>query len=152
MQVMLKADYICGFVDGEGSFHVAIYKDQAMKYGIKIIPEFHVSQRISSKNVLEELKSYFNCGYIKANHAGKITDQTMVYVVRNRQDLLTKIIPFFKSFPLQTEKGKSFIIFAKIVNMLANDKHANKSGIKQILKSAYSMNRNGRYRRKIIAL
>ncbi len=36
----LEPWYVSGFVDGEGSFHVAIYRDQNMKTGWKIIPEF----------------------------------------------------------------------------------------------------------------
>ena len=62
---MLNPNYILGFVDGEGTFHIAIYKDSQMKYGIKIIPEFHVSQRQNNKKVLEGLEGYFSCGYIR---------------------------------------------------------------------------------------
>lgn len=91
----LHPQYVVGFVDGEGSFHVAIYKDPRMKMGIKLIPEFHVSQRVSSRSILERLMDHFLCGYVKANHAKNDRDTTYVYVVRDRIALLTKIIPFF---------------------------------------------------------
>lgn len=149
---MLNPYYIAGFVDGEGSFHVAIYKDSQMRNGVKIIPEFHVSQRNSSKRILEELKNYFNCGYIKSNHATKLNDQNLVYVVRNRFDLLYKIIPFFKNYGLLTEKAEAFKAFAKIVGWLSQNKHSTLSGVKDILRIAYLMNRNGQYRRKKIIL
>ena len=55
----LKPHYVTGFVDGEGSFHIALYKDTKMKTGLKVIPEFHVSQRVSSRNVLDELVKFF---------------------------------------------------------------------------------------------
>ena len=68
MTKALHPQYIVGFVDGEGSFHIAIYKDVRMKMGIKVIPEFHVSQRVTSRSILDRLCSSFNCGYVKENH------------------------------------------------------------------------------------
>ena len=140
--------YIVGLVDGEGSFHIAIYKDSQMKTGLKIIPEFHVSQNAASKKVLEELKQYFGCGYLKINHLNRQSDQTMVYVVRNRADLLGKIIPFFKQFPLRTTKANDFNQFAKIVDLMNNGVHREKEGIREIIDCAYKMNQNAK-RRKV---
>ncbi len=145
---MLHAQYITGFVDGEGTFHVAIYKDPHMKFGIKVIPEFHISQRITSKHVLEKICSHFKCGYLKANHAKNPKDVTWVYVVRNKDDLLAQIIPFFQRYPLLTEKSKAFVQFAKIVHMMASKKHHSKQGLRAIVNIAYAMNRSGAYRRK----
>ncbi len=145
---LFHPQYIIGFVDGEGSFHIAIYKDKNMKTGIKIIPEFHVSQRISSKKVLDGLKKYFQCGYIKANHAKNYHDTTYVYVVRNRDDLLNIIIPFFEKYSFKTEKQKDFILFAKIVKQMKNKTHLSLMGVKKIIFLAYQMNQKGKYRKK----
>lgn len=144
---MLQQQYITGFVDGEGTFHIAIYKDSRMKHGIKIIPEFHVSQRVSSKHVLQELITSFGCGYLKANHANS-KDVTWVYVVRNRHDLMVRIIPFFKRNKLQTEKRHDFEVFARIVEMMHNGAHRTQTGIQKILRLTYSMNNKGKYRKK----
>ena len=140
--------YIVGLVDGEGSFHVAIYKDPRMKTGLKIIPEFHVSQNAASKVVLEELQKYFGCWYLKLNHKNRQSDQTMVYVVRNRAELLEKIIPFFEKFPLRTTKVNDFNQFARVVEMMEAGKHRETKGIKAIIKCAYDMNQNAK-RRKV---
>jgi hypothetical protein len=140
--------YVSGFVDGEGTFHVAIYRDMNMKTGWKFIPEFHVSQRISSRRVLDALVKFFGCGYVKANHSKNPRDATFIYIVRNRQDLLNKIIPFFRRFPLKTEKGKDFKLFSKVVAMMAARKHATKSGMKRMVALAYQMNGSGRYRKR----
>ena len=146
----LEPWYVAGFVDGEGSFHIALYEDPRMKTGWKSIPEFHVSQRQSSCSVLDDLVNFFGCGYVKANHAKNPKDVTFVYVVRNRDDLLTKIIPFFKSHPLKTEKSFDFSWFEKVVRMMANDMHRTKAGMRRIIATAYRMNGAGRYRRRII--
>jgi len=121
---MINPNYITGFVDGEGSFHIAIYKDKNTKQGIKIIPEFHISQRDNSKSILYEIKDYFSCGYVKENHPTNLRDRTYVYVVRNRDDLLKIIIPFFKKYKLQTNKAEDFSKFVKVVNLLSQNIHS----------------------------
>lgn len=143
----LHPQYITGFVDGEGSFHVAIYKDPRMKTGIKLIPEFHVSQRETSRFVLDQLVAFFECGYVKANHQNNPKDTTYVYVVRDRRDLLKRIIPFFKKYQLQTEKKNDFDCFANIVEKMEAKQHRDVSTLRGILKLAYQMNQNGKYRR-----
>lgn len=145
---LLDPWYVSGFVDGEGSFHIAISKDQTMKTGIKIIPEFHVSQRVTSKLVLDALVDFFECGYVKPNHRTNPKDVTMVYVVRDRNDLLTKIIPFFERYPLYTEKAKDFTIFAEVVKMMQFNEHLQIDGVQRIISLAYSMNGSGRYRKR----
>ncbi len=147
MDTSLDPHYITGFVDGEGSFHVAIYKDPRMKAGVKFIPEFHVSQRFTSKVVLDDLAEYFGCGYVKENHTTRMNDTTYVYVVRKRSDLLDKIIPFFEKFKFRTEKLSDFELFAQIVRKMDKGEHRTSSGAKKILDLAYQMNRGGRYRR-----
>ena len=141
--------YVAGFVDGEGSFHIAIYKDIRMKTQWKIIPEFHISQRFSSRGVLDTIVEFFQCGYVKANHATNPRDQTYVYVVRNRDNLLQRIIPFFRKYELYTEKAHDFETFARIVEMMANGAHRTNNGCRQIMNLAYTMNGSGRYRRNI---
>ena len=37
-------DYLAGYVDGEGSFHVAIQRNPSTRFGWQLVPEFHVSQ------------------------------------------------------------------------------------------------------------
>ena len=139
--------YIVGFVEGEGTFHVAFYCDPRMKQRIKVIPEFHVNQSYLRISTLREIKKYFGCGYIKVNHANRENDDTQVYVVRERKELIEKIIPFFERFKLRSIKNESFVLFAKIVKMLSQGKHLNRKGIKTIIKLAYQMNVGGKYRK-----
>ncbi len=139
--------YITGFVEGEGTFHVALYHDPRMKFGIKIIPEFHVNQSYLRINTLQEIQRYFECGYIKENHKNRIKDVTYVYVVRDRNDLQKKIIPFFHRYPLLSDKMKSFELFAKIVSQMTRTSHLSRGQVKKIIKTAYRMNNNGSYRK-----
>jgi hypothetical protein len=138
--------YIVGFVEGEGTFHVAFYKDPHMKQFIKVIPEFHVNQSYLRIETLEEIRRYFSCGYIKNNHIKNSRDTTYVYVVRDREDLLKKIIPFFEKYKFYSIKQESFKIFAKIVKQMARGRHRNKTGLQNIINLAYKMNVGGKYR------
>ena len=139
--------YVVGLVDGEGSFHVAFPKREDLVLGISVIPEFHVSQNYRSIKVLELLKSILGCGYLKANHPGS-KDNTYVFVVRDRNDLLTKIIPYFEVNNLLTTKINDFKIFATIVRMMDRGLHLNQKGIIKIIKLAYQMNEKGNRRKK----
>src|SRR3989339_315587 len=138
--------YISGFVDGEGSFHIAFCKDKNMKTNLKVIPEFHISQNDHSVRVLENIQNYLHCGHIKENHHGRKNDQTFVYVVRNRIDLSEKIIPFFQKYHLRTQKAKDFEKFAKIVQKMNTGYHTSIVGAKEIINLAYTMNDNGKHR------
>lgn len=147
-RLRLNQWYIVGFVDGEGSFHIALYKDERMKTNLKVIPEFHISQNACSIQVLEKIQKYFECGNIRMNHRQRKSDNTYVFVVRNRQDLLKKIIPFFEKYKLQTSKSNDFNIFSKIVKMMEEGKHQTESGMRKIIQLAYTMNANGKRRKK----
>lgn len=147
MSKNIHPQYIVGFVDGERSFHIAIYKDSRMKTGIKIIPEFHISQRLSSKQVLNLIQEHLDCGYIKENHAANNSDKIFVYVIRNRKDLPLKIIPFFETNQLHTEKQEDFILFAEIVRLMQDGGYRERYGVKKISSLAYKMNKQRKYRR-----
>ena len=134
--------YVTGLVDGEGSFHIAFQKREDLPLGISIIPEFHISQSANSKKALEIAKEVLGCGYIKPNHRYS-KDDTYVLVVRDRVDLITKVIPFFEYNNLITAKRNDFLIFARIVRLVSNRLHRTPDGIIKIIDLAYSMNNNG---------
>ena len=90
--------YLAGFVDGEGSFHVAVQRNPSTRVGLQLVPEFRVSQAPERRRVLDLLAERLECGHLRANHRGT-KDTTLVFVVRNRRDLLTKVIPFFERQP-----------------------------------------------------
>ena len=138
--------YVAGFVDGEGSFHVAVQRSRWTRLGLQVIPEFHVSQNPERIEPLKLIQAVLGCGYIKANHARHARDRSMVLVVRNRQDLAKRVVPFFERYPLRSSKQREFQTFAAIVRAMEQGGHLTKRGITQILEQAFAMN-GGRYRR-----
>jgi hypothetical protein len=143
-------NYIAGFVDGEGSFHIAVHRHPTVKCGWQMIPEFHVSQRGESKIVLDLIRETLQCGYVKENHRTNPRDTTWVYVVRAHQDLMNKVIPFFERFSLRTAKQFDFLKFSQVVNGIAVGKHKSREGFEELLQIAFSMNCSGAYRKRSI--
>ena len=139
--------YVAGFVDGEGSFHVAVQRSRFTRVGLQVIPEFHVSQNPERAEVLQLIQRVLGCGYIKANHPGSLRDHSVVLVVRNRRNLVERVVPFFEQFPLRSSKQLEFQTFAVIVRSMERGEHLTKAGMTQILRQAFAMN-SGRYRKR----
>ncbi len=100
-------NYLVGFVDGEGTFHVGIHERNQLTTGWQVYCEFHVSQNYDKISILEEIRKVLKCGYMKPNHRNS-NDKTYVLVVRNQQDLLNKVVPFFEDHPFRSPKQKDF--------------------------------------------
>ena len=140
-------DYLAGYVDGEGSFHVAVQRNPSTRYGWQLVPEFHVSQNPERATVLRLLQAHLQCGRIQANAKSGGRDRSLVYVVRGRADLLRNVIPFFERHPILSEKRREFETFAEIVRAMERGEHLQREGFERLLALALRMNGGGRYRR-----
>jgi LAGLIDADG endonuclease len=140
-------DYLSGYVDGEGSFHVAVQRNPSAKFGWQLVPEFHVSQNPERASILELLRVQLGCGRVRPNAGRGKRDKSLVFVVRKRDDLLMKVIPFFEHHPILSEKRLEFETFALIVRAMDRREHLTQEGFKRLLQLAVRMNGGGRYRR-----
>ena len=138
--------YLARFVDGEGTFHVVICRNEGLRAGFQLVPEFHVSQAPERRQVLDLLEQRLGCGRIRENHRGS-RDTTLVFVVRRRLDLLQPDIPFFETNPLLSSKQQEFVTFASIVRAMDAGEHLSHSGFEALKARALTMNGGGRYRR-----
>ena len=140
-------DYLAGYVDGEGSFHVAIQRNPSTKTKWQLVPEFHVSQNPERGSILDLLKERLGCGRIQRNASKRSRDKSLVFVVRNRMDLLTKVLPFFEAHPILSQKRIEFETFAAIVRAMGSGEHLSETGFHRLVEKALSMNGGGKYRR-----
>ncbi len=131
----LDAQWITGFVDGEGCFFVGINPHKEMTAGFQVLPEFTVVQHKRDVQVLHALKGYFDCGVVRVNH-----DDRMAYRVRSKEYLLARIVPFFIKHPLKTKKNVDFKKFRRILLMMEADIHLSIDGIEAIRAIAAQMN------------
>lgn len=125
----LHAQWIVGFVDGEGCFHVSIVKNQTMKTKYQVIPEFVVTQHKRDIKVLYALKTFFKCGVVKVNN-----EDRYCYCVRNYKHLYENIIPFFELHKLKTTKRIDFEKFRFIVRSMIQGRHLTLEGLEELQK------------------
>ncbi len=136
----LAAEWIVGFVDGEGCFHVGISQHPGMTVGFQVLPEFTVVQHKQDVQILHALKKQFGCGVVRVNHGDR-----MAYRVRSLQHLNEHIIPFFEKHSLKSKKRIDFLKFRRVVQLMSEGTHLTSEGVEEIRQIAGEMNR-GRLR------
>ena len=136
-------EYITGYVDGEGCFTVTFNQKLKVNLGWEMKPSFSVSQNEDKRQVLDIIREYFGCGYIRRDYA----DKTVKFEVRDHYDIMVKIIPHFEIFPLLSRKQKDFELFKKICRIVDQKIHLTKDGFIEIINLAYQMNGSGKRRR-----
>lgn len=134
------ANYISGYVDGEGCFCVSFSKREKLKTGWEVKPSFAIGQNFDRREVLDLISQYFNCGFMRRDY----NDKTLKFEVRSLDELLKKVIPHFELFPLKSSKQKDFLLFAKICKQMKKQAHRQKGGLKEIINLAYKMNISGK--------
>lgn len=133
--------WIVGYVDGEGCFSVSFFRNKTTKFGWQVFPEFVVTQGEKSKKSLDILEKFFKCGKIYINKRYDNHNENLYrYCVRSKKELIEIIIPFFRNNQLKTAKKNDFKIFAKIVQMMNENVHAELNGMKRIAKLVEKMN------------
>ena len=138
----VSAEWICGFVDGEGCFSVSLIKNKTTKSGVQIFPEFVVTQGAKSLNALEEIQHFFGCGNIFVNRRFDDHREPIYrYCVRSINDLTSIIVPFFANHSLRTAKENDFVIFQKIIRRMRTKDHLTEKGRRSIVQMIGTMNR-----------
>ncbi len=130
----LNAQWIVGFVDGEGCFYVGINPHPEMTCQFQVLPEFTVVQHQRDVQLLHSLKKFFGCGVVRSNHGDR-----MAYRVRGLNHLNERIVPFFEQHPLKSKKRVDFARFRKILRLMSQGKHLNLQGIEGIRAIASTM-------------
>ena len=141
-QERLKIEnWILGFTDGEGCFSVSLLKNKTSKLDWQVFPEFVITQGEKSKKALEIFQNYFKCGKVFINKRyDNHKEHIHKYCVRSIKDIQSKIIPFFTKHKLLTAKHNDFLLFKKIMKLMAKRKHLEKKGIIQIAVLIQKMN------------
>jgi len=134
--VILRPDYVSGFVDGEGCFSVLFGKRSTFKTGIEVRPGFSVSQGKSSKNLIQKVSLFFKT----PNENIRVDRETLKYESRDLDHLVSEVIPHFENYPLESNKQNDFLKFKQICLLMQQKQHLTKAGLEEIIEIAYSMN------------
>lgn len=134
--VNLNPYWVTGFIDGEGSFIIAILPSTGAN-NKKVSLRLSVTQKSHSVGTLFELKNFFGCGQVISS-----SKDCMRFVVQKKEDILTKIIPHFNKYPLVTSKGINFQTFKEAAEIVAKGEHLTLNGITKLINLKKLMNKN----------
>ena len=138
----LAAEWVVGFVDGEGCFSIPIFRNRSCRLGWQVQPEFAVVQGERSVSVLRALEKFFGCGVVSVNRRRDNHRQDMWrFGVRRLADLQERVAPFFEANPLRTAKAHDFMSFAAVVRMMGRGDHLTMEGLHRIAEIAATTNR-----------
>ena len=138
-QERLDKNWIVGFTDGEGCFHISINKIPKMTLGWQVLPEFRIVQHEKDEQLLFKIKNYFDFGEVRVNRTD-FHGTRKEFRVRGL-DNLNKIVKFFCENRLMTAKRKDFEIFSQVIDLMNRKDHLKKEGLEKIAKLISEMNR-----------
>lgn len=95
-------EWLVGFVDGDGTFNIYINPQEN-----KINFTFKIGQSLYNIKVLYLIKSKLGVGDINIKEGSN----SAAYRIRNKEFILTKIIPIFDKYPLLTSKRFDYLKF-----------------------------------------
>jgi hypothetical protein len=144
---LIRTGWVVGFVDGEGCFSIGFVRQpsragrKGYRAGYQVAHRFVVTQGAGSAASLEELQRFFDAGRIYENQRhDNHREHLHQYIVGNRSELVERIIPFFREYPLRTHKRVDFEKFALCLERIAAGQHLTAGGLIEIAKIAETMN------------
>jgi hypothetical protein len=132
--------YISGFVDGEGCFCVSYQPSKRHRFGWEVRPSFSVSQNANRAELLYMIQERWGCGFIRPDRS----DKTLKFEVRNVGNLVAKVLPHFRKYPLVSSKQADFRRFERICELANDGGHLELAGLEEIVRLAMGMNPSGK--------
>ena len=136
LELNLNPYWVTGFIDGEGSFIIAMLSSTGPTKK-KVSLRLSVTQKSHSSGVLYDLKNFFECGSVIPS-----SKDCMRYVVQGKNDIINKIIPHFCDYPLITSKQLNFESFKEAAEIVQKGEHLSLEGITKIVELKKKMNKN----------
>ncbi len=101
-----------------------------------------MTQNVSGRSALEELKSFFGVGRVYVNERqDNHREHLGQFIVNRREDLVGTIVPFFEAHPLHTAKQHDFEKFACCMRLIEDGRHLDVDGLIEIAEIVETMNR-----------
>jgi hypothetical protein len=133
---IIDPNWFAGFVDGEGSFIVFIYKSKTTTgYAVKLT--FSLSQNYRDKELLSSCVNFLNCGRVSE----KPQTSSVELLITKFSHIEDKLIPLFNKYPLFGIKQRDYEDFCKIALLIKHKVHLTNEGLEQIRQIKSGMNR-----------
>jgi len=129
--------WVAGFVNGEGCFHVSVYKSKTTILGEAVKLILTITQHSRDIAIVQSLTKFLDCGNVTVRSNKLACD----FQINKFTDLTDKIIPFFDKYNLQGVKSKDFSDFGIYIELMRSKTHLTAEGLDQIRKIKSGMNR-----------
>lgn len=142
--------WVTGLVDGEGCFFSSVnFRSKTTSSGnevpsVWLQTELSVLLRADDVEALEKLQSYFSCGIVsnlRRHDSSKSNGNPYrTFKVRKLEDIISKVIPHFEKFPLQSKKARDFEIWKSIINFHTNELAGSKGWVRRFPEKLEALN------------
>lgn len=128
-------EWMAGFTTGEGCFFVKVTKGRN-KSGVGVQLVFQLAQHLRDELLLKSFVAYFNCGRLV-----RVIEKHWGYFQCTKfSDNYEIIIEFFKKYPIRGVKGKDFVDWIRVAEIIKNGEHLTPEGSNKIIKIKSGMN------------
>ena len=124
---------------------ISIKKHPTAAYGFLVDPEFFVYQHRIRRQLLELVREYFGTGRINPKPGN--TD-VLVYSITSRRSISELVIPFFDRYMAYSSRRADILRFKEALQLYEDGAHRTRNGLVRIVRLAYSMNHDGKQRRR----
>ena len=129
----IDPQWLAGFTDAEGSFLIKVTPSKT-KVGQRVQLIFQLTQHSRDEKLMRSLIELLKSGKIHKDR------DSYKFCVTKFDDIVNKIIPFFKKYPILGVKALDFADFCKAAELMKNKAHLTKDGLEEIRKIKAGMN------------
>jgi LAGLIDADG endonuclease len=131
----LNPNFITGFIDGEGCFHITMAKKTGYRTGYSVNLSFSIGLHSKDTNLLRSIQEYFGGIGILS-----VSDSTVSWRVFSVKELKV-IISHLDVYPLLTKKYLDFVLFKESFRLFVNKNHLTDEGLINMASIKASMNK-----------
>ena len=126
--------WVSGFTSAEGCFLINIQKSKTYTgYAVRLV--FQLNQHSRDEILMRSLIKYFECGGVYKD------SNSYAFRVTRFADIESKIIPYFKKYPILGLKAKDFNSFCEAAALIKEKKHLTVEGLELIRAIKAGMNK-----------
>lgn len=135
--IIITPSWLSGFIDGDGSFSIAILPNPIITVGFQVQLVFTLTQHFRDLELLKNIAIFLGGGTTYHQVKTNVTHLR----VRNINIIGDTLLPLLEKYPLHTKKQHDLADFKRVYNMMKNNEHITLAGLAQIRLIKAGMNR-----------
>jgi len=134
---LIEPWFISGFTDAEGCFLVITRKAPKNNLGWQLEASFTINLHKKDVELLKLIQAYFG----GVGRIGKERNGCCDFSVSSLNQILTRIVPHFDKYPLNSQKHADYLLFREVVMMMKDGEHLTVEGLQKIINIRATLNR-----------